>query len=127
MTRREIMQRIQGDNLKPERLVRQAARRAKASFASNCKTLPGKPDLAFMSIRLAVFVDGCFWHGHKCSKLPKTRRRFWREKIAGNRRRDARNRRKLRKLGWRTMTIRECRLQGGIQRMLKAVEVFSFT
>lgn len=70
--------------------------------------LPGKPDFVFPSLRLAVFVDGCFWHGcPRCSRGVDTNGAFWREKIAGNRRRDLRVSRRLRGMGWRVLRIRE--------------------
>jgi DNA mismatch endonuclease (patch repair protein) len=62
-----------------------------------------------------VFVHGCFWHHHGCdnSVLPKTRRAFWREKLLGNKRRDARRATELRALGWRVMVVWECEVNRG--------------
>lgn len=105
------MARIRGDCLRPEAAVKAAARAAGLRFAENDARLPGRPDLAFWDIRLAVFVNGCFWHAHQdCCRLPRTRRAWWRDKLAANRRRDARARRRLRRMGWRTATVWECRL-----------------
>jgi DNA mismatch endonuclease (patch repair protein) len=74
--------------------------------------IPGTPDFYFPSSRLAVFVDGCFWHMcPRCGRLPKTRKRFWRDKIDENRRRDNRVRRRLRKLGYATLRIWEHELR----------------
>lgn len=70
--------------------------------------LPGRPDLTFAAARLAVFVDGCFWHG--CPhhhRLPRTRRAFWKAKVDANRRRDRRVDRALRALGWAVLRIWE--------------------
>ncbi len=74
--------------------------------------LPGKPDFVFPTARLAVFVDGCFWHGHHCGRnLTPTRNALaWREKITNNQRRDHRTNRTLRALGWRVVRIWECAL-----------------
>jgi len=70
--------------------------------------LPGRPDLVFARARLAVFVDGCFWHGcPKHHRLPTTRRAFWRGKVRANRARDRRVDRELRALGWRVLRIWE--------------------
>lgn len=73
--------------------------------------LPGKPDMVFRARRQAIFVHGCFWHRHGCKKgrsTPRTRSRFWQGKFSENRRRDQRDRRKLRRLGWSVLTVWEC-------------------
>lgn len=74
-------------------------------------SLPGRPDFAFPKKKIAVFIDGCFWHrcpycydGH----IPKQNRNYWSEKLARNKRRDSRNNRALRSLGWRVFRVREC-------------------
>ena len=90
--------------------------------------LPGRPDFIFQRGKVAVFVDGCFWHGcPDCYRAPKSNQEFWRKKIEGNRRRDRRLARQLRLAGWCVIRIRECVLRkrpdneaGRIQRMLKA-------
>jgi DNA mismatch endonuclease (patch repair protein) len=70
--------------------------------------LPGKPDFAFRSRRLAVFVDGCFWHGcPQCYRLPEDNRPYWKAKVLSNRRRDQRSSRQLRSLKWRVLHIWE--------------------
>lgn len=75
--------------------------------------LHGQPDFAFPEIRLVLFVDGCFWHmcPHCQRNLPRTRRGFWREKLDGNRRRDQRTNRILRRTGFHVMRVWECRLK----------------
>jgi DNA mismatch endonuclease (patch repair protein) len=74
--------------------------------------LPGKPDFVFLNAKLAVFVDGCFWHGHDCGRnlRPKRNAVAWRTKIDGNRRRDRLNGRVLRAAGWSVCRIWECSL-----------------
>jgi DNA mismatch endonuclease (patch repair protein) len=89
--------------------------------------LPGKPDFSFPKSKLAVFVDGCFWHGcPNCGTIPKARRKFWLEKIEGNKRRDARVSRELRAKGWSVIRIRECRLkkypETQVRRILQKLE-----
>jgi DNA mismatch endonuclease (patch repair protein) len=79
----------------------------------NDPSLPGKPDLAFKNRKIAVFVHGCFWHGHPgCAKarIPKTRTEYWRAKIIANKSRDRRVETKLRKLGWRVFVVWQCRI-----------------
>ena len=74
--------------------------------------IPGRPDFAFRKQKVAVFVDGCFWHGcPRCFRLPKQNRAFWKAKIDGNRRRDRSVNGRLRGLGWKVIRIRECRLK----------------
>lgn len=71
----------------------------------------GRPDFVWLDKKVALFVDGCFWHGcPNCLRLPSSNRRYWREKILGNVRRDKRVNRKLRNMGWKVLRIRECRL-----------------
>jgi DNA mismatch endonuclease (patch repair protein) len=70
--------------------------------------LPGRPDFSFPRERLAVFLDGCFWHGcPKCGRIPKSNVRFWTTKIQANSQRDRRNVRELRKAGWRVVRVWE--------------------
>ena len=76
--------------------------------------LPGKPDIVLSGRRLAIFVHGCFWHGHDCargSRVPKANRDYWVGKVERNRARDARSREALAALGWRVETIWECDLK----------------
>jgi len=74
--------------------------------------IPGRPDFAFRKQKVAVFVDGCFWHGcPKCFRLPKQNRVFWKAKIEGNRKRDRSVNGRLRRLGWKVVRIKECQLK----------------
>lgn len=72
--------------------------------------LPGTPDFAWRRQKVALFVDGCFWHGCSCRELPKTNVNFWRDKISNNVRRDRRVSRELRKQGWSVIRVRECKI-----------------
>jgi DNA mismatch endonuclease (patch repair protein) len=76
--------------------------------------LPGRPDLVFPSRHAAIFVHGCFWHGHDCPmfRLPATRAEFWQTKIHGNRDRDQRADNALAAAGWRVLVVWECALRG---------------
>ncbi len=74
--------------------------------------LPGKPDFVFPKARAAVFADGCFWHGHNCRNTrPSANREYWEAKIARNRARDRKVRRKLRAMGWHVFGIWECKIK----------------
>ena len=80
-------------------------------FRLHGRDLPGTPDIVLPRWRTVVFVHGCFWHGHEGCRnavVPKTRTDFWLAKIAGNRKRDARNAKRLRKTGWRVINVWEC-------------------
>jgi DNA mismatch endonuclease, patch repair protein len=74
--------------------------------------LPGKPDFVFRKERVAIFIDGCFWHGcPRCYKMPGDNRRYWRTKVNANRCRDRKNAALLRSLGWRVMRVWEHSLE----------------
>ncbi len=78
------------------------------------KDLPGSPDVVMAKRRLAIFVHGCFWHGHDCARgarVPKTNADYWTAKVARNRARDARVQAELGALGWRAEVIWECELK----------------
>lgn len=113
-SRSALMSRIRAKDTKPELLVRSYLHGRGLRFRLHDPYLPGRPDLVFKGRRVAVFVHGCFWHGHRrCRfkvRIPKTRSEFWFEKIEGNRRRDARAVRRLRALGWRVVVAWECSL-----------------
>ncbi len=89
--------------------------------------LPGKPDLFHIRAKLAVFVHGCFWHGcPKHYRRPDSNRSFWDNKLKNNQKRDMRVRRKLRKMGWRTVVVWECdtrkrRLAAAVRRVQRMV------
>lgn len=112
--RSRMMAGIKGGNTKPELAVRSALHRRGYRFRLHRKNLPGKPDLVFPRHRAVILVHGCFWHGHDCHlfKWPRTRKNFWREKIASNMERDRRQLTDLRDVGWRVATVWECALKG---------------
>lgn len=105
------MSRIRGKDTTPERRVRSMLHGMGYRFRLHRKELPGKPDIVFVSRRVALFVHGCFWHRHRGCKnctTPTNNREFWTEKLEGNAARDKTNRQALRKLGWSSFVIWEC-------------------
>lgn len=106
------MSRIRGRDTQPELPVRSHLRRAGLRFRLGWAKLPGRPDLVLPKYATVVFVEGCFWHGHRCQKgrIPGTNSTFWASKIATNRARDQRNQRALRRAGWRVLRVWECQL-----------------
>jgi DNA mismatch endonuclease, patch repair protein len=112
--RQRCMAHIKGRNTKPEVVVRKALFSRGLRYRLHVKGLPGTPDLVFPRYRAVVFVHGCFWHGHGCRLfvVPATNRKFWVQKIDGNRRRDEQAIIDLRGLGWRVMTVWECAVRG---------------
>lgn len=86
-------------------------------FRLHRRDLPGKPDIVLPRYKAVVFVHGCFWHRHKGCKyayMPKSRVNFWQKKFDENVERDARVKRELRKLGWRTITVWECQIRNDV-------------
>lgn len=109
--RSQIMSRIRSRSTRPELTVRTALLALGVRHRRHVRSMPGTPDLVLTRLQVAVFINGCFWHGHaKCirARLPKTNRDFWRTKIASNMQRDRRNADALRRAGWGVMTIWTC-------------------
>jgi DNA mismatch endonuclease, patch repair protein len=114
--RSRMMAAIKGKNTKPEIIVRKALHAAGFRFRLHDRKLPGRPDVVLAKYKSAVFVHGCFWHGHQCKafRWPKSRKDFWREKILRNKARDAVAKRELRQLGWQSILIWECQIKKGL-------------
>ncbi len=113
-TRSRMMSGIRGKDTKPELLVRHGLHGRGFRFRLHGAKLPGRPDIVLPKYSAAIFVHGCFWHAHNCSlaKRPTTRPEFWRQKLAGNQARDARQLGDLQAMGFRTLVIWECALRG---------------
>jgi len=107
------MSRVKSRDTAPERAVRSMIHAMGYRFRLHRKNLPGKPDIVFGPRKKAVFIHGCFWHGHRCPKgrLPKSNEAFWRAKIETNRARDKRNTRRLKSLGWGVLVVWQCHLK----------------
>lgn len=112
--RSRIMRSVRSKGTGPENCCRQLLRSLKLRFRSQSAGLPGRPDFILYDYKVALFVHGCFWHGHrdcKGAQLPATNASYWLRKIENNSRRDQRARRALRKMGWRTVVFWECQLK----------------
>ena len=126
--RSAVMARVKSRDTKPELLLRRLLTGLGARYRLHRKDLPGSPDVAMPGRRLAIFVHGCFWHGHDCargSRVPKANRDYWLAKVARNTARDARNVADLTTAGWRVETVWECQMkdQGALrERLAKALD-----
>lgn len=106
--RSEVMSRIRKYDSRPERLVREQLERAGIAFETYPR-MPGSPDIVIPTAQVAVFVNGCYWHGcPKHYRPAKSRIDYWHPKILGNKARDRSNARILRKLGWSVVSLWEC-------------------
>ena len=109
--RSENMRRIRGKDTAPELEVRRICREIGFSgYRIHRKDLPGKPDLVWMGKKIAIFVLGCFWHGHCCKegvRKPKSNQDYWIPKITRNQQRDAEHVTALHALGWSVMVVWE--------------------
>lgn len=113
--RSRIMRAVRSRNTAPELAVRQILRSlGLTGYRLHRKDIPGKPDIAFVGRKKAIFVHGCFWHGHTCQRghrIPKTNSGYWLNKISRNRHRDSEHRAALEKCGWTVMVVWECELR----------------
>lgn len=112
--RRRTMQSVRSKDTEPERIVRHLVYQLGYRYRLHRKDLPGKPDLAFVGRHKAIFVHGCFWHGHDCARgarEPKENHTYWVEKISRNRERDQSHLATLAARGWQTLVIWECELK----------------
>ena len=108
------MSRIRGKDTKPEIAVRSILHRMGYRFRLHRRDLPGKPDIVLPKHRTVVLVHGCFWHRHRGCKYaytPKSRVQFWQKKFHENVERDRRNRKDLRKEGWKVIVVWECEVR----------------
>lgn len=113
-TRSYNMSMIKSSGTKPEETVRKYLFSKGLRYRKNVKTLPGKPDIVLPKYKTIVFVNGCFWHGHKGCKyfvMPKTNVEFWTEKITKNIARDEITYKKLQNMGWNVIVVWECELK----------------
>ncbi len=112
--RSAIMRRVKGKDTAPELVVRKLIWRLGGRYRLHRADLPGKPDIVLAGRKLAIFVHGCFWHGHDCARgarVPQANRDYWLTKVARNKARDAETRARLQAAGWRVAVIWECDLK----------------
>jgi DNA mismatch endonuclease, patch repair protein len=106
-----MMSRVRSKDTQPELLVRKLVHARGLRFRKHCTDLAGCPDLVFAAARVAVFVDGDYWHGWRFSTWSHKLAAYWKNKIEGNRRRDQRNFRRLRREGWLVLRIWEHQIE----------------
>ncbi|HEX7758011.1 MAG TPA: DNA mismatch endonuclease Vsr [Caulobacteraceae bacterium] len=112
--RSAVMRRVKSTNTTPELKVRRLLTSLGARYRLHRADLAGKPDIVMPGRKLAIFVHGCFWHGHDCprgARVPKANRDYWLSKVGRNRARDMASRTALETKGWRVETVWECELK----------------
>ena len=112
--RSAVMARVKSTGTTPERTLRKLLTGLGVRYRLHRKDLPGTPDIVMPGRRLAIFVNGCFWHGHDCargSRVPKANRDYWLAKVERNRARDLRNLQALDQAGWRVEIVWECEIR----------------
>ncbi len=117
-TRSYNMSRIKGKDTKPEEIVRKYLFSQGFRYRKNDKRLPGKPDIVLPKYKVAIFVNGCFWHKHEGCRYfvwPGSNTEFWKEKIEGTVKRDKRQKAELIAAGWRVLIIWECELKPAVR------------
>jgi len=122
--RSERMSRVRWKDTKPEMRVRRLVHGMGFRYRLHARDLPGNPDMVFPKYGKIIFVHGCFWHRHGACPLtrwPKSKLKFWRPKLEENHRRDQRNRRALRRMGYDVIVVWECQLRdtGKLARRLR--------
>lgn len=119
--RSAVMSRIKGRGTGPEKKMAAAFASKGLSWEEHARDLPGRPDFVFRCAKVAVFVDGDFWHGWRFPQWRDKLSEKWEAKIEANRIRDARNHRRLRRMGWRVVRIWEHQLERDIKECLNRV------
>jgi DNA mismatch endonuclease, patch repair protein len=112
--RSAVMRAVKSRDTGPELAVRAMLRTIAPGYRLHRAELPGKPDIVYIGRKLAIFVHGCFWHGHPCARgarMPKANADYWQAKIARNRARDEKTLAAYAGMGWRTLVIYECELK----------------
>lgn len=122
--RSSIMSSVRSKNTKPEMYVRSVLHNNGLRFRLHRKDLPGSPDIVLTKFETVIFVNGCFWHGHDCSKgrRPASNLDFWNEKLDQNLRRDEENHEALREMGWHVIIIWECEVVSATEKIVKKLK-----
>ena len=116
------MSRVKDKDTGIERLVRSELHKRGLRFRKHVASLPGKPDIVFKKARVAVFIDGDFWHGFRFPAWRNQLSAFWQKKIAETRKRDQSNFRKLRRMDWRVIRIWEHQLDEDVSTCIERIE-----
>ena len=116
------MSQIRFKNTKIELAVFSALRKMKIYFQRHYKRIVGSPDIAMSRKKVAVFIDGDFWHGTNFLKKKKMAKKYWRDKIESNILRDRRNRVKLKKQGWKVLRIWEHEIKNNLPKAISRIE-----
>lgn len=114
VVRSATMRAVKGRDTTPEKKVRALLRSIAPGYRLHRRDVPGNPDIAYVGRKRAIFVHGCFWHGHDCARgarAPKANAGYWSAKIARNRARDEATARRLADAGWAALTVWECELK----------------
>lgn len=125
--RSEVMSKILSSNTGPERRVRKILSTLGYRYRLNVKNLPGKPDIVLRKHNSIIFVHGCFWHLHSQCRdgtIPKSRTKYWKDKLLNNKKRDAKNIRELKQKGWKVLRLWECEIEKSPDRVIKKIERF---
>ena len=118
--RSSIMSSVRNKNTKPEMYVRSMLHNNGLRFRLHRRDLPGSPDIVLPRLKTAIFVNGCFWHGHDCPKgrRPSSNQDFWNEKLGQNLRRDKENYTTLQDMGWNVIIIWECKVVSATEKVI---------
>lgn len=122
--RSRLMSRIKGKDTEPEIKVRRWLFSHGIRYRKNWNELPGSPDIAITKSQVAIFINGCFWHGHEnCVDyvIPKTRTEWWTNKINATRRRDVIKTQALTNMGWDVVVIWECQLKDNFGKCMEGL------
>lgn len=124
-TIKKIMKSNKSKDTGPEIKLRKALfKKGIRGYRKNYDKAQGKPDVAFVGKKIAIFINGCFWHGcEKCNKtMPKRNKEYWQEKVENNKKRDIRNKKQLTKKGWKVYTIWECEIRENLDGKVNEIE-----
>jgi DNA mismatch endonuclease Vsr len=114
------MRAVKSKNTKPELVLRKALFALGYRYYIHYRKIPGSPDIVFPRRKVAIFVNGCFWHRHDCSKanMPRVRVSYWQKKFQRNVQRDAENYSQLRAMGWKVIIVWECQIERNLRQVV---------
>lgn len=124
--RSQLMSKIKSNDTAIEIQVRRWLFSNGFRFRKNDKRYPGNPDIVLPKYKTAIYVNGCFWHGHsskecKIQHIPKTNTEYWQNKIDKNKKNDLKHYAEMRELGWKVIVVWECELQNNSEKYLKSL------